>query len=265
MRTILAGSLLATLLLSACQPITREAPEQFALDHTQEHVIHWSYEGEGGPGHWSELSADYTACADGSAQSPIDLTGAAGENLPDIVFSYAESPLKILNNGHTIQVSYNEGSYITVDGAQYNLLQFHVHAASEHTIDGQHYPLEFHFVHRNAEGSYAVVGVFVTEGEENPAFADIVANAPAEEVEEMVIDGVTVAAESLLPEERMYFAYSGSLTTPPCSESVKWHVLTTPIEMSAEQIEAIASIVHNNFRPIQSLNDRVLMVDTAHD
>ncbi|MEZ4860625.1 MAG: carbonic anhydrase family protein [Caldilineaceae bacterium] len=276
LRLYLTGILLSMAVLTACHPLVAAVPqhgitEQGAATHGaesnahQDHAIHWSYEGEGGPDHWGELNADYTACADGASQSPIDLSNAVGEDLPDIAFHYGESALNILNNGHTVQVNYDEGSYIEVDGMRYDLLQFHFHAPSEHTINGEQYPLELHLVHRNAEGGLAVVGVMIQEGAENPAFADIIAHAPAGEMAVMTVDNLMVSAESLLPAERLYFAYSGSLTTPPCSEQVKWHVLTTPVELSVEQIATLANILHNNFRPVQPLHDRTLVVDTTSD
>lgn len=272
-RITLTGTLFAGLLLAACQPITMPADhgemaadaehaEAASEDASEEHVIHWGYSGEGGPDHWGELNPDYAACAEGMSQSPIDLVDAAGEDLDDIVFNYGESKLKILNNGHTVQANYDEGSTIMVDGMEYNLLQFHFHTASEHTVAGEQYPLELHLVHQSADGGLAVVGVMAMEGAENPAFADIVASAPTEVTEEMVVEGVMVSAESLLPADRLYYGYSGSLTTPPCSEGVKWHVLTTPIELSAEQIETLAGILHDNFRPVQPLHERALAVDT---
>lgn len=263
-RFIISSSILAMFLMTACQPIRPEAMAGHgSASAAATHSIHWSYEGAEGPDHWGELGPDYTVCADGSTQSPIDLTAATGEDLPDIVFNYGESHLNILNNGHTVQVNYDEGSSITVNDVKYDLIQFHFHAESEHTIDGQHYPIEFHLVHRNAEGGLAVVGVMVAEGAENPAFADILANAPAKETPVAVVDGVMVAAAKLLPAGHLYYAYEGSLTTPPCSEGVKWHVLATPIEMSAAQIEALASVLHHNFRPVQPLHERTLVVDTT--
>lgn len=261
--------LLGSLLLVACQPLTVPADQPMAAAERSEtaekdHVLHWGYEGEGGPAHWGDLSADYTVCADGTAQSPIDLVDASGEDLTDIVFRYGESKLNILNNGHTVQVNYDEGSSITVDGVQYYLLQFHFHAASEHTIAGEQYPLELHLVHRSAEGHLAVVGVMAVEGVENPAFADIITNAPLEETEEMTVDGVTVVVQDLLPaDDHLYYAYPGSLTTPPCTEGVKWHVLTTPVSLSAAQIDALTNILHGNFRPVQPLHERTLLVDTT--
>ncbi len=263
MRTLFASTMLASLMLAACQPTM---PEEMAVEHSassqEAHVVHWGYAGEGGPAHWGELNADYTACADGSAQSPIDLADAIAEDLTDIVFNYGESKLNILNNGHTVQVNYDEGSSIMVNDVQYDLLQFHFHTGSEHLVAGTQYPLELHLVHRNAEGGLAVVGVMAKEGAENPAFADIVASAPAKEAEAIAIEGIMVAADSLLPTERLFYAYDGSLTTPPCSEGVKWHVMSTPIEMSATQIRTLADILHNNYRPVQPLTDRILKVDT---
>jgi len=266
----------ASLLLTACQPITApievggmatEAHEAHGEEHTEEHSeehpVHWSYDGEGGPEQWGALEPENVACSNGASQSPIDLAGAAGDDLVDISFNYGESPLKIHNNGHTVQVDYSEGSSITVDGVTYELKQFHFHTASEHTINGEQYPLELHLVHRSEDDALAVVGVLAKEGAENPAFVDIVANAPADVSEATIIEGIAVAAERLLPAERLYYSYSGSLTTPPCSEGVKWHVLTTPIELSAEQIATLSGILHENFRPIQPLNERPLAVDTA--
>ncbi|MBX3010818.1 MAG: carbonic anhydrase family protein [Caldilineaceae bacterium] len=266
-RLLLGSSGLFLVLVTACQPIqlpeAAATPAHASAPASPAHTIHWSYAGEEGPDHWGELSADYTACADGSAQSPIDLTAATKADLPDIIFDYGESHLNILNNGHTVQVNYDAGSAILLDGVRYDLLQFHFHAASEHTIAGERYPLEFHLVHRNAEGGLAVVGVMAVAGAENPAFADILAHAPASEAAATVVEGVMVAAEQLLPAGRLYYTYAGSLTTPPCSEGVKWHVLTTPIELSATQLEALTSILHDNFRPIQPLHDRALQLDTT--
>ena len=222
---------------------------------------HWTYEGEEGPGHWGEISPDYAKCVDGSAQSPINVTHAQDADLVDIAFDYGSTNLNILNNGHTIQVNADAGSSITYNEVQFNLLQFHFHDPSEHEIDGAAAPMEMHLVHANAVGDLAVVGVMLVEGAENPAFADVFNNLPAEEGEAPV--AVSVDLSALLPADQHFFTYGGSLTTPPCSENVRWLLLDTPVELSHDQIAAFAAIIHDNARPVQPLNTRDLFHDAS--
>ena len=225
--------------------------------------IHWGYSGDGGPQYWGELSPDYTVCADGSAQSPIDIRAASELNLVDIVFDYGETANNIFNNGHTIQVNVDAGSQIVYNGIAYDLLQFHFHLPSEHTIDGEAAAMEIHFVHQDARsGNLAVVGVMLIEGESSAAYATIFDNLPSE-VGEPAVMGDAYALEALLPEERTYTTYQGSLTTPPCSEIVRWLVLDAPVALSAEQIGAFAAIHAGNARPVQPLGARDLLRDNA--
>ncbi len=230
-----------------------------AQDAEPEHP-HWTYEGEEGPAHWGEINPDYELCSLGEAQSPIDIADAQTLNLTDIAFNYTASALNIFNNGHTIQVQYDEGSSIVYNEIQYNLIQFHFHTPSEHTVNGESFEMELHFVHQDANGSLAVVGVLLREGAENPAYAELFAHLPATEGEPEPTE-LTIDAASLLPAETSYFTYGGSLTTPPCSQGVRWLVLTTPVEISAEQIEAFRAIFEMNARPVQPLNDRDLLQD----
>lgn len=222
---------------------------------------HWSYEGDDGPDSWGALSPNFALCGTGTEQSPIDLTDAEDADLSDIVFNYSESDLAILNNGHTIQANYDAGSSIELDGEAFNLLQFHMHAKSEHTLNGEYFPLEIHLVHQAESGQLAVVGIMVEEGEANEALAGVWGNMPAEKSDAMTVDGVTMNAADFLPAEQSTFRYMGSLTTPPCSEQVRWHVLTEPITMSGDQIAAYTNIYSNNFRPVQSINERTLVLD----
>ena len=228
---------------------------------------HWSYEGEAGPENWGELDEAYQLCALGTEQSPIDLAEAdfTQEDLQDIAFNYQPSALTLVNNGHTIQVPYDAGSGVVLDGEEYELLQFHFHTPSEHAVEGELLGAELHFVHRRVgtEGELAVVGVLIEEGAENEALAPVLANAPEEEGEAET--GETVDANALLPEGRATYRYPGSLTTPPCSQGVKWNVLAEPIEMSAEQIETLFSIIGESNRPLQPLGDRVLLEDSSTD
>lgn len=229
-----------------------------AQDHPP---VHWTYEGEEGPDHWGELSPDYTKCVDGSAQSPINVTDAQAVDLVDIAFNYGSTQLNILNNGHTIQVTADPGSSITYNEVQFNLAQFHFHNPSEHEIDSAAAPMEIHFVHANDAGDLAVVGVMLVEGAENEAFAGVFSNLPAEEGETPM--AITVDLGALLPADRHFFTYGGSLTTPPCSENVRWLLLDVPVELSHEQIEAFAAIFEGNARPVQERHDRDLFYDAS--
>ncbi len=228
---------------------------------------HWSYSGETGPEAWGELDEAYQLCALGTEQSPIDLVEASftPEDLQDIEFNYQSSALTLTNNGHTIQATYDPGSSMVLDGEAYELLQFHFHTPSEHALNGNLSGAELHFVHRRVgtEGELAVVGVLIEEGEENSALAPVLANAPEEGETETF--GETVDANTLLPEGRVTYRYPGSLTTPPCSQGVKWNVLAQPIQMSAEQIQTLFSIIGESNRPLQPLGDRVLLEDSSTD
>lgn len=220
---------------------------------------HWGYEGEHGPEHWGHMSGEYKACAEGKTQSPIDLSNAAAEELADIKFDYKPSKLNIVNNGHTVQVNYDNGSSISVNGSQYNLVQFHFHTPSEHTVEGKSYGNEMHLVHKNDKGELAVVGVLVEKGQENAAYKAIWSNLP-KKANEKKSAAVDISASELLPQDKDYFTYSGSLTTPPCTENVRWIVLKSPIQMSEGQISEIQKIMHKNNRPVQKMHDRALKI-----
>jgi len=220
---------------------------------------HFSYE-EGEPEEWAELSDYYETCGTGQEQSPIDLTNAAVADLENIVFDYKETTVNIINNGHTVQVNVVAGSQIVINGGTYELKQFHFHAPSEHTVDGQDYPIEMHLVHQDANGKLAVVGVFIAEGAENTAFTSVKDHLPEEEIG-IIATGATVQVADLLPTEQTVYRYSGSLTTPPCSEEVIWSVMKTPVEMSAEQIMAFTDIIAGNNRPLQPILEQGLQLD----
>ncbi len=218
---------------------------------------HWGYDGADGPSHWGDLSADFSACKDGKKQSPINITGASSESLTAIEFNYKSSKLDIINNGHTIQANYDSGSSIEVGGKRFDLLQFHFHGPSEHTVDGEHARIEMHLVHKAEDGALGVVGVMIEEGKHNSNFDNAWNNLPAHAGDHKDV-GVVMKAAELLPKSKKYTTYSGSLTTPPCTEGVTWLVLNEPIEMSKKQIEAFGHIVEQNNRPVQPVNRRSL-------
>jgi carbonic anhydrase len=219
---------------------------------------HWTYEGEGGPENWGELSPEFRVCALGFEQTPIDLKGTIRAQLSGVTPIFQPQPLKVLNNGHTIQVNCAPGSVSYIDGQRFDLLQFHFHHPSEHLLSGQSFDLELHFVHKSSSGQLAVLGIFVKSGLENPALAPIWAAMPNEETPE-TDTGQTISLAELLPAERGFFRYQGSLTTPPCSEGVLWSVFRQPIEASPAQIAQFADLFPMNARPIQGLNRRFLL------
>jgi carbonic anhydrase len=225
--------------------------------------VHWSYEGDTGPEHWGSLSPDFATCAKGVEQSPVDIPANAPLNPADLTFSYQPSAVTIFNNGHTIQVNYDPGSSLTLNGVKYDLVQFHFHTASEHAIGGQHEPMEIHFVHRNAQGGLAVVGVLLKSGGENPTYAPIFQNLPPQASQPAPVAGAAVDANQLLPAQHTYWRYNGSLTTPPCTEGVKWLVMNTPVEVSDAQIAAFTNIFKNDKRPVQPFNARTFLVPTT--
>ncbi len=218
----------------------------------------WGYEGEHGPRHWGALNKEYASCGAGKAQSPIDIRGAVPGKLSPIQFDYRAAPLHIIDNGHTVQVNYGSGSSMSVDGKRYELVQFHFHRPSEETIDGVAYPMEAHLVHKDAQGHLAVVAVLLKQGKDNPFLGSLWANLPTEKEKEKIAEKVSINAASLLPKNHAYYTFAGSLTTPPCSEGVTWFVLTTSVDLSAGQVARFDRIYHNNARPTQPLNGRVV-------
>jgi carbonic anhydrase len=242
-----------------CLSAARSAMAESGHAATPGGPAHWRYEGDAGPAHWGELSADFQVCRLGLEQTPIDLAGAVKADVAGPVeIGYRAMPLRILNNGHTVQVNADPGSACMIGGSRYELLQFHFHRPSEHLLSGKPFDLECHFVHRAGAGDLAVVGVFVKPGARNAALQPIWDAMPSAEAPERNA-GTAVDPAALLPKSGGYFRYMGSLTTPPCSEGLTWTVYREPIEASPEQIRQFASLFPNNARPIQGRNRRFVI------
>jgi carbonic anhydrase len=222
---------------------------------------HWEYEGEAGAANWSGLDESFRLCEGGQAQSPVDIKESIDADLPAISFAYKPFFPKIINNGHTIQVNVTEGSSIQVGRDTYQLLQFHFHTPSEYQINSNSYPLEVHFVHKRADGALGVVGVMFAEGEANAELEKIWKNIPANAGEENNDSKLPTDITKLLPADQKYYRFMGSLTTPPCSEGVNWHVMQQPISASKEQIEAFRKLYPMNARPLQASNNRLIVKD----
>jgi len=219
---------------------------------------HWNYEAETGPANWGELSAEFRVCEFGFEQAPIDLKGAVRAQLTGVEPDFRTMPLKIVNNGHTIQVNCEPGSQSRIEGEIFELLQFHFHHPSEHLLSGRAFEMEMHFVHKSAAGKLAVLGVFVQKGAEKGSLEPIWASMPMKAGSVQEIE-TRIDPAALLPTSRSIFRYQGSLTTPPCSEGVLWTLFQQPIEMSEAQIRKFAGLFPVNARPAMPLNRRFLL------
>jgi carbonic anhydrase len=219
---------------------------------------HWSYEGAGGPDKWAEIDPDNGVCSAGSQQSPVDLGDAIKAQLPPLKIFWDKRAETVVNNGHTIQVNIGDSSILSLGNTNYRLLQFHFHRLSEHLIGGKSFPMEVHFVHANVANSLAVIGVLMTGGKANAVFNKVVSTMPDKEGPPVKADPA-IDPIGLLPVKRDYIRYSGSLTTPPCSETVDWLVLTDPIQVADADIARFAKLYPMNARPVQRANRRFIL------
>lgn len=223
------------------------------------HGVHWGYSGSEAPEYWGKLTQEYSTCSTGKNQSPVNLTQELKAELSPISFNYQATATEVENNGHTIQVNFPAGSTMSLDGHLYTLKQFHFHTTSENIIDGKSFPLEGHLVHADDKGNLAVLAVMFDQGASSEALASIWKTMPNKANEKAKLTQM-VSAASLLPKEKTYYRFNGSLTTPPCTEGVTWLVLKTPLTVSTEQVAQFEKAVggHNN-RPVQPLNARVVL------
>lgn len=221
------------------------------------HASEWSYDGEHGPSHWAQLDAANSACAKGKEQSPVDIKAGISQTkpLPVLGFHYHSGEAELVNNGHTVQVNLPAGNQLKVAGQTAELVQFHFHTHSEERFDGKSYPMDAHLVHKTADGKLSVVAVQFKKGKKNEALEELLDALPGDGKRKSLEDFNPAA---LLPSDHSYYRFPGSLTTPPCSESVSWQVLKQPVELSEKQIDAFRSLYKMNARPVQPLNDRVI-------
>ena len=220
---------------------------------------HWDYEGATGPSNWSKLDAANRVCSTGTQQSPIDLSEPVIAQQSDLSLGWKTRPDTIVNNGHTIQLNFSEGSILSLGKRTYGLTQFHFHQPSEHRVNGKSFAMEAHFVHAAAGGGgLAVVGVFMVPGKTNEVFNKIVSTMPAKESSPVPADRA-IDPNGLMPARQDYYRYEGSLTTPPCSETVDWLVLTDHIEVADVDIAGFAKLYPMNARPVQNSNRRFIL------
>ena len=222
---------------------------------------HWSYEGEGSPEHWGSLNEEYKTCQAGMNQSPINIDTTLKTPISPLSIHYSDGPIMLINNGHTIQAGLKNttADTVSIDGIPFTLQQFHFHSPSENTIHGKHYAMEMHLVHKDAKGAVAVVAVMFDKGAANSELEKLWATMP-EKAEQDVKITAQMDLNALLPKNKTYWRFSGSLTTPPCSEGVTWIVLKHPLTLSTAQLEKFTHTMHHdNNRPTQPLNGRVVV------
>ncbi len=244
-------------------PAPAAKPKAKAADKGSEGhaALHWSYGGEGGPKAWGGLKPEFSLCATGTRQSPIDIRGGIAVDLEPVVFDYRASPFRVVDNGHTVQVNIDGSNSITVNGRRYDLVQFHFHRPAEERIDGRSFEMSLHLVHKDPEGRLAVVGLLLDRAAAGdpgqPVVQTVWNNLPLEKNEE-VSTRAALDLNHLLPPDRGYYTYMGSLTTPPCSEGVLWMVMRQPVAVSQAQIDIFARLYPMNARPVQQASGRMI-------
>ena len=222
---------------------------------------HWSYAGADGPDNWGKIDAASKVCTVGTQQSPIDIVHPIKAQLPPIKIAWHDRVETIVNNGHTIQLDVVPGSTLSLGNDSYTLVQFHFHHPSEHTIAGKPSAMEAHFVHQSNSGELAVLGVMMKAGSANAVFKKIVETMPQHAGPPVKADK-KIDPHALIPSERGYYRYEGSLTIPPCNETVSWLLLREPIQVAKADIDAFAKLFPMNARPVQSDNRRFVLMSS---
>ena len=257
---------------TAEKPITKQTPVLIkeppslspakTTQKAEPHQLHWSYQGSLGPQRWGDLNDKYATCKMGKKQSPIDLKWARPTKSRKLNIYYKPSiQPQVISNGYTIQVNVDPGNILKVDNKTYELEQIHFHSQSEHTISGEHYPMEMHLVHKSKEGHLAVIARMLIVGSKPDSTITQIWSylpSPKKKFHEMEALGYTIDLSALIPKTMTYYNYEGSLTTPPCTQGVDWNVFNTPLEISSEQLNIFRALYSNNHRPIQPLNERKL-------
>lgn len=225
----------------------------FAGDH------HWEYSGSAGPDAWGNIAPEFVECARGHYQSPINIEGAMPSLHPPLAIDYTREGKEIVNNGHTVQINFPSGNNLRLEDGVYELKQVHFHTPSENRIEGKSYPLEAHFVHADAQNNFAVIAVMFEKGQFNGALQRLWTQLPGRDSPAVALQAA-VSAKQLMPPRRDYYRFSGSLTTPPCTEGVRWIVLKEPVAAAKEQIKAFETVMgHHNSRPLQPRNGRIVI------
>ena len=221
--------------------------------------VEWAYDGDRGPTMWGKLHPSYAACEKGRFQSPIDLRDGVGVDLPAINFDFKPSKIKLVDTGKTIEVHYLEGGSISVMGNYHRLTHIEFRHPAEERINGKAFGMSMQMHFRDMQGRMAAVSVLLSpSGQENPFIQQIWNHIPLVRLEPVSPPDVTLDLTEVLPADRAYYTYMGSLTTPPCTEGVTWYVLKSPVGVSAEQMAIFSRLYPNNTRPIQASSSRLI-------
>lgn len=221
--------------------------------------IHWTYEGERGPQHWGDLSPNFVQCRVGLNQSPVDITGAVEADLPALVLDYNTYTTNLVNNGHTGQANVEPGNFLRVGGESFELVQFHLHTPSEHQVNGKQFLMELHFVHQNENGELAVVGLLVDEGKVNEETVAYMSKLPSEVDQPVPYRRQLSNLPPILSDNFSYYRYNGSLTTPPCTEGVRWFILKDKVYSDRAQQAIYQNLIGDDARGPQPINARAIL------
>ena len=247
--------------VAMAQTVLPDATPVHAHETTQHDGHEWGYTGPEGAEHWAELAKENALCGNGQQNSPIDLKDAIDATLGKLQLDYGAVPLVVRNTGHSIQLDLHAGGTMRVGGKQYDALQLHFHHPSEHLLNGRRFPMEAHIVHQGPDRTLGVLAIFFETGKANPAFQRVLDAMPSDKNQTRQVADAVVRASDFLPpaNQRSFYRYEGSLTTPPCSETVDWVVLSQPVQVSREQINAFERVYPFNARPLQPLDRRFLL------
>jgi len=221
-------------------------------------TLAWSYDGKEGPEHWGKLSEEFSMCSAGSTQSPIDIEESLDANLKPLKLLQKFPAKEILQTNHSIQLNFRDGNIVAIDNITFKLKQANFHTPSEHSIQGKSFPLEAQFLHSDIKGNMAIVAVLFREGRPNPGLEKVLKQLPNESNKAVTLKSRLLASE-MMPSNQDYYRFSGSLTSPPCTEGIRWILIKTPMTASKEQIDALAALTQHNNRPLQALNGRLIV------
>lgn len=220
--------------------------------------VAWGYDGKEGPEHWGKLSEEFSMCSAGSTQSPIDIEESLDANLKPLKLLQKFPAKEILQTNHSIQLNFRDGNIVAIDNITFKLKQANFHTPSEHSIQGKSFPLEAQFLHSDIKGNTAIVAVLFREGRPNPGLEKVLKQLPNESNKAVTLKSRLLASE-MMPSNQDYYRFSGSLTSPPCTEGIRWILIKTPMTASKEQIDALAALTQHNNRPLQALNGRLIV------
>lgn len=254
-------ALISLVALLTMAPVSQALAEKKQVENNNPETISWSYADNTGPAHWGDLNAEYATCKNGKNQSPVDIKEARDVNLKPIKFDYEMLvPSRIVNDGRSVHVEMWSGGKIELDGTSFTLKQINFHTPSEHTVHGKHFPLEAQFVHQSEDNELAIIAILYVPGKPNSTISRLWEKLPVEQGKSERLGAYELKTIEIKDELKHYYYINGSLTTPPCTEGVRWIIMKQPYTVSRQQVEKLQQALGQpNNRPVQPLNARVIM------